>query len=174
MQMRSFEKQAMTERWILNASPLIVLSRVGQEHLFQALAGDIVVPAAVAREVNAGGASDPAVRFLARRSARIVESPRTPEELLAWDLGAGETAVIACALADPSWTVILDDGAARRCARSFDLRVKGTLAVILMAKQAGLVPSAADVLHRLVASGFRLDDAVIREALSRTVGEDWP
>ena len=27
----------MTERWVLNASPLIVLARVGQEHLLRAL-----------------------------------------------------------------------------------------------------------------------------------------
>ena len=30
----------MTERWVLNASPLIVLARVEQEHLFRALIGD--------------------------------------------------------------------------------------------------------------------------------------
>jgi predicted nucleic acid-binding protein len=71
------------------------------------------------------------------------------------------------------WTVIVDDAAARKCARSFGLPFKGTLAVIILAKQHGLIPSAADVLRSLLRGGFRLDEGVIREALSRTVGETW-
>ena len=67
----------------------------------------------------------------------------------------------------------LDDAAARKCARSFDLRLKGTLAVIILAKQRGLIPSAADVLRSLLRTGFRLNERTIREALSRTVGERW-
>ncbi len=163
----------MTERWGLNASPLIVLARIGEEGLLQDLPSEVVVPAAVVTEINAGRASDPAVRFVATGALNIVESPDVPEELLAWDLGAGETAVIAYALAHPAWTVILDDGAARRCARSFGVPVKGALAVVVQAKQVGLVTSAADILRHLVASGFRIDEAVIREALARTVGEEW-
>lgn len=64
------------------------------------------------------------------------------------------------------WTVILDDAVARRCARSFGLRLKGTLAVIILARQRGLISSLLNI-------GFRLDENVIRDALSRTVGERW-
>ncbi len=66
-----------------------------------------------------------------------------------------------------------DDGAARRCARSLVLNVTGTLAVVLLAKQYGFIEFAAQVLHDLQGADFRLDDAVIREALARTVGEKW-
>jgi len=34
----------VTEQWVLNASPLIVLARVGQEHLLHTLADEVVVP----------------------------------------------------------------------------------------------------------------------------------
>jgi len=104
----------------------------------------------------------------------IVDTPSPPAGILAWDLGAGETAVLAFALYKEGWTAILDDAAARRCALSFSLPFKGTLAVVLMAKQRGLISSAADVLHVLRAIGFRLDDETIREALISTVGEEWP
>lgn len=91
----------------------------------------------------------------------------------AWDLGQGETAVLSYALAHRKWVAVLDDGAARRCARSLAVNMTGTLAVVLLAKQYGLIDSAAQVLQDLRGAGFRLDDAVIRDALARTVGETW-
>lgn len=162
----------MTERWVLNASPLIVLARVGQEHLFHTLADEVVIPRAVAVEIEAGPANDPARQVLAGGHFTIVEVVPVPE-ILAWDLGAGETAVLSYALKEPGWAVVLDDAVARKCARSFGLRLKGTLAVVILAKQGGLIPSATDILRSLLNVGFHLDENVIREALSRTVGEKW-
>jgi len=162
----------VTERWVLNASPLTVLARVGQEHLLRELAGDVVVPRAVVEEIEAGPVDDRARQAIAEGHFAIVDAVPVPE-ILAWDLGDGETAVLSYALEEPGWTVILDDAAARKCARSFGLRLKGTLAVIILAKQRGLIPSAADVLRSLLRTGFHLDERIIREALSRTVGEKW-
>lgn len=51
--------------------------------------------------------------------------------------------------------------------------IAGTLAVVILAKQHGLIESAAQVLHALRSVDFRLDDAIIRETLARTVGEKW-
>ena len=39
--------------------------------------------------------------------------------------------------------------------------------------QRGLIDSAADVLRLLLKANFRLDEKVIRKALTRTVGERW-
>ena len=158
----------MTEQWVLNASPLIVLCHIEHEHLLQ-MADKIVVPSAVVSEINAGPEEDKARYLLATGKLPIVDAGAIPAEFLAWDLGSGETAV----LANQGWTAILDDGAARRCARSLSVPVKGTLGVVLMARQRNLIPSASAVLHRLHQNGFRLDERVITEALQRTVGEEW-
>jgi len=162
----------MTERWILNASPLIALGRIGYTHLFSELTTDFVIPRAVADEIKASPVNDRAYLALMDNTCHIVDTDLVPE-VLAWDLGAGETAVISCALTKPGWKVILDDALARKCARSFNLQTKGTLAVVILAKQRGLVASATDVLHQLLEAEFRLDEKVIREALIRTVGETW-
>lgn len=162
----------MGERWVLNASPLIVLACVGQEHLFEALADEVVVPRAVAEEIEAGPLDDPARRVIAGGQFTIVDTAPVLD-VLAWDLGAGETAVLSYALEEPGWTAVLDDAAARKCARSFGLPLKGTLGVIILAKQRGLIPSAAEIVRSLLRSGFRLDENIIREALSRAVGETW-
>ena len=164
----------MTERWVLNASPLIVLARVGLESLLLSLAGKVIVPRQVAEEIQIGPPQDLAQQTLAAGRFTVVEPPSPPAELLAWDLGYGETAVLSWAIAKQGWTAILDDGEARRCARAFSIPVKGTLALVLMAKQRGLIPSAGEVIQVLVNTGFRLDESLIRDALARTVDEKWP
>ncbi|MBN2003803.1 MAG: DUF3368 domain-containing protein [Anaerolineae bacterium] len=163
----------MPEHWVLNASPLIVLAQVGRADLFEALADTVVVPRAVVAEIEAGPEGDPARRWLAGAPVPIVETTSSPQ-ILAWDLGAGETSVLSYALATRDQTAILDDGAARRCAQSFSIPFKGTLAVVILAKRRGLISSASEILHALLANGFRLDEAIIREALARTTGETWP
>jgi len=54
----------MTDRWVINASPLIVLSKIDQQELLWQLATELVVPDAVFAEVNAGPAADPARLYL--------------------------------------------------------------------------------------------------------------
>ena len=44
---------------------------------------------------------------------------------------------------------------------------------MILAKKRGMVTSAADVMHSLLAAGLRLDDDVIRLALKQTVDEKW-
>jgi predicted nucleic acid-binding protein len=171
--MKSSPKSLVAERWVINASPIIALARVGQVELLSRLPARAVVPQAVVDELAQAPESDPARRAIESGLCQIVPTTTPPKELLAWDLGSGETAVLAHALAHPKWVAILDDGMARRCARSFSLPMKGTLAVILLAKQHGLIESAAQVLHALRGADFRLDDAVIQDALARTVGEAW-
>ena len=171
--MRSPKKSAVAENWILDASPLIVLARIGHEDLFFALADQVVIPRAVALEIQAGPAEDQAQQALAAGRFTIVDTPPSSPEILAWDLGNGETAVLSYALSEVGWTAILDDAAARKCARSFSIPVRGTLAIVLLAKQRELIPSAAEVLRSLRTAGFYLDLQTIRDALLRTVGEEW-
>ena len=163
----------MAERWVLNASPLIVLCKIDHQHLLEHLAGEILVPQAVLTEINAGPADDPARQFLADETFPVTEIIIEPE-VTAWDLGAGESSVLSHALNHPGWKAIIDDGAARRAARALDIPVLGTLGIIIRARRANLIPAAVPVLKALQDEGFRLDDEVIRPALKETVGEDWP
>ncbi len=163
----------MTECWVVNALPLIVLCSIHHEHLLLQLADEILVPSAVAREIDLGPKEDRAKQLLAKSYLQIIETPPPPAELHAWDLGLGETAVLAYAIANPDWTVILDDGAARRCAQTFSIAMKGTLGIVILARKHGLVPSASDLLRQLRAIGFRTNDRVVADALQRTVGEEW-
>ena len=50
----------MAERWVLNASPLIVLAKINHQHLLAQLADEIAIPQAVLAEKYAGPTGDPA------------------------------------------------------------------------------------------------------------------
>jgi len=66
--------------------------------------------------------------------------------------------------------VILDDALARQYARMLNLKLTGTLGVLLKAKEAGLLPALAPVLERLQHLRFRIDPQT-RQAVLRLAGE---
>ena len=162
----------MDERWVLDASPLISLCDAGHGDWFGLLAAEVAIPAAVAREV-AAGPDDVAGRMVAAGQFTIVPDVEIPAAVLSWDLGAGESAVLAWALRQPGWTAILDDGHARRCARTLGIAARGTLGAVVLARRHGLCASAAAVVRDLRASGLRLDEELVRLTLWEALGEHW-
>ena len=160
----------MGSAWVLDASPLILLARVGQLGLLERLAAEVWIPPAVVWEVRAGPAADPARQALAAGWGVAVPCPDVDPQVLEWSLGPGETQVIAVARRAPRRTAVLDDAAARRCGRALGVQLVGTLGVVLRAKIIGVLPSAADVLRALRSEGLYLDDEIVGKALHQ-VGE---
>jgi predicted nucleic acid-binding protein len=157
---------------VTNASPIIALAKVGQLDLMTNLASEVIVPEAVAAEILAGPADDPARQCL-ERGWGLRESPlRVPTEILEWGFGPGESAVLALAIERKGAIAVLDDAAARACAKTFGVPLIGCLGIVLRAKNHGLLRSAADTFRKLRESGLYLDDEVIRRVLAR-VGENW-
>jgi len=133
----------MVETAVVNASPLICLSRAGLADLLRQSAQTIVVPAAVAREILARGPRDLTAATLASSTwLKQVEDPAVPPGILAWDLGDGESSVLAWALAHSGARAVIDDLEARRCAESLGIPLRGTVGLILRARRAGLIDSA--------------------------------
>jgi len=114
----------MSDLWVVNASPLIVFGKIGQFDLLTRLPKEIVVPQTVANEILAGPENDAARLAIETKMFNLVEAEEPTPELAAWDLGSGETSVLSYALANPGWTAILDDGAARKCALTFGVESK--------------------------------------------------
>ena len=161
----------MADIWVVNASPLIVLGKAGCLPLLERLARTVIVPAAVAVEVKAGPPGDPAAAWLSTEGAGcIAPAIAVPSSVAARHLGRGESAVIATALAVPGSEAILDDLAARRAASSFGIPLRGTLSVVLTAKQRGLVAQAAPLVDLVQQAGLFLSPALRAQALA-LVGE---
>jgi hypothetical protein len=146
---------------VANSSCIIALEAVGHLGILQQLYSGVLVPGAVAHEC---GPQLPAwIHVQTVQNQAAVNSLRL-------ELGDGEAEAIALAVEVQATRLILDDKKARRIARQLQLPVTGTLAVLLRAKERGIIPRVADVIGALVASGFRLSDALIQEVL-QTAGE---
>jgi predicted nucleic acid-binding protein len=158
-------------RRIVDSSPLILLAKVGQLDLLHAGVPEILVPDAVLSEVGARGPTDPVFREIQSTAwLKIVPAPPAPQRVLVWGLGAGECSVLTVALADPECEVILDDRDARRCAQALGIGIRGTLGLVILAKQIASVPSARPVVEHLRRVGLFLTDDVANQA-SALVGE---
>lgn len=88
------------------------------------------------------------------------------------DLGLdpGETAAILLAEALEADLLLIDERGGRAVALSRGIVVRGTLGVLVQAREAGALPALRPVLDALVEQGFRLAPALVFEALRR-VGE---
>jgi len=160
----------LAERAAVNASPLILLARGGLAPLLQLTGPEVVVPLPVAEEIRRRGPGDPTLRALVESPWLIVAEVSVPPLIQAWDLGPGESAVLAWAHAHPGALAVLDDLAARRCATALGIPVRGTLGLVILAKQRGEIPAARPVVEALRRGGLYLSDAVLNAALA-LVGE---
>ncbi|MGB7443832.1 MAG: DUF3368 domain-containing protein [Coleofasciculaceae cyanobacterium] len=161
----------MAESPAINTSPLIFLSKANLLNLLQIVNSQIIVPEAVATEIQAYGEMDVTARTLAATDWLVVTpTPPVRAVIQSWDLGAGESAVLTWGYTHPGTEVILDDLAGRRCATTLGIPVRGTLGLVLSAKQRGEIPAARPVLEQLRLSGMYLSDRVMNQALA-LVGE---
>lgn len=155
----------MSRKWVVNASPLITLGKAFAISLFEKMCSDLVIPESVAQEIDHGSGDDPARIWISREGIAFVRKiGPIPSLITAWDLGKGETEVISWAYSNRGYEAILDDRAARKCASSLGIHVRGTLGVILLAKREGVLAQAKPLLTTLVESGFRIDRELLKAA----------
>jgi predicted nucleic acid-binding protein len=161
----------VTRKWVVNASPLIVLGKISQIELLVKLADTLVVPRAVANEIEQGAQNDPAKKWLAQNvSELIVETPPLNTVVANWDLGDGESHVISWALAYSDYEAIVDDLAARKCAKTLSIPVRGTLGVVLLARKTGLIQKIDPILEDISTAGLRIDSNLL-EYIRSLAGE---
>ena len=118
----------MSKVWVINSSPLIVLGKISQLSLLLKLADEVIVPEGVAAEVGRGPDGDPARIWLETEGRNLVRMVGEADPTVAtWDLGLGESHLVSWALLHKGCEAILDDRAARNCARSLVSLAAGEL-----------------------------------------------
>lgn len=157
---------------ITDASPLIGLSIVDGLAWLPLLFGEVWLPGVVRDEVLPGRQARGEASIQAALDAGWLKVWEQPFPLLTGiDLDEGESACISFAVHHPEPVLlIMDERAGRAVAQEKGLQVTGTAAIIGMAKQHGLIPSAREVFEILHQTDFRMAAAVIRQVLAR-VGE---
>ncbi len=150
---------------VLNTTPLVALWVLGRLDLLRDLFGQVVIPPAVQSEFMA---AETQARQDALAQAPWV-APQTlahPERALAYpQLDRGEAEVLALAVETEARLVIIDERLGRRYAQRLQLPLTGTLGVLLLAKEKGLLPALHPEIERLQQAGLSLGPDLITEAL---------
>jgi len=82
-----------------------------------------------------------------------------------WLLGLGESQVLSYVQTHSDCVAIVDDRAARNCACTLKISVRGTLGVLLLAKKHGKIAQIRPLLTQLQNVGLRINTKLIDEAL---------
>ncbi len=138
----------MDRSWAVNSSPLIVLGKIGLLSILPRLSSTLIIPSQVAAEGN----------------SFVTEFP-IESRVLAWNLGAGESALLSWCIRHREYEALIDDRAARNCADTFGVGVRGTLSILVVAKSEGLIPSVKPLIDEMRSQGFRLSDEAIDAVL---------
>lgn len=143
---------------ISNTSPLQYLHQLGLLHLLKDFYGQVLIPQAVADELNAGLKDGVALPVIASHPWIRVQPITAPPWPLPRDIHCGEAEVIALATQCPGSLLLLDDRTARSYARAMGLRIAGTAGVLLRAKGEDKIARVKPLLDRLENLGFHLDE----------------
>ena len=145
---------------VTDSTCLIGLERIQRLDILSQVFSPVIIPPAVQTEV---GISASWITVQAPRSIMTVAALKT-------QLDDGEAEAIALALELNDVFIILDDLSARRVAKQLNLKVMGTVGMLLRAKQQKVIDEIKPLLTALNTADFRVSEAIIQNAL-RLAGE---
>ena len=155
---------------IINNTPLVALWVLGRLDLLRELYDEVLIPQAVYEEFVA---TERAVRQAALENAPWIRpvsltNPQRARVYIGLDMGEAE--VLALAEERAARLVIIDELKGRRYAQRLEMPLTGTLGLLLLAKERGLLANLAPLLVELQEAGLYLGASLIDRVL-RLAGE---
>ena len=150
---------------ISNNSPLVGLFGLNLLSLLRDLYTEVWIPRKVEKEFIR---KDPIVRREALENAPWIKTVdlTDPETAAVYvELDDGEAESLALANEHDARLVLLDEKVGRRTAEEIGLTVKGTVGILLEAKEKGLIDVIKPLLIRLQDNGMHLSESLINNAL---------
>ncbi len=161
----------MAQIVIADASPIIILSRIGGLDWLAPLFGKVWLTKIVRDELLTGGKPGEQVILAALEIGVLAVLDQDWPTPIFSELDEGEASTIRAALHLPEKCLLLmDERLGRMVAQEQGLAVAGVVGLIGIAKKRGLIPSASVVFEHLLETDFRIAPDLIRGVL-RQVGE---
>jgi uncharacterized protein len=150
---------------VLNNTPLVALWTLGRLDLLRDLFQEVLVPKAVEDEFLA---TDEFARREALANAPwvkivVLSYPRRAQAYAGLDRGEAE--VLALAEELDARLVVMDERKGRRYVERMGLPLAGTLGILLLAKEAGLIDSVSEWTSKLQEAGLFLSTDLVRKVL---------
>ena len=148
----------MQEKVYVDTSTLIILNKIEALGLLNKIYGNVFITNFINVEWNE-----------TLPSWIIIEPAYNFEQsfLNNFNLGPGESSIIMNALENDGF-LIIDDLKARKIATTLSLRFTGSVGILIIAKELGLIHSVKYYLEKIQETNFRLSDALIIKALEIT------
>lgn len=148
----------MLKRVIVDTSCLIVLSKIGEVDLLNKAYKNVITTPEVAEEF-----SDEQPGWV-----KIVPTAdKLRQQIIELQVDRGEASVMTLALEKPNSTVIIDDLKARKAAERLDLKITGTVGVIIKAKKRNIISSVKPYLKRIRQTDFYISDEIEKSAIEK-------
>lgn len=150
------------EKVVINASPFILLAKSGFIELLPQLFTEICMPESVSIEIINGGDIATEKLYDCEEDWLIRCLVNHAEEVKVWNLGDGETEVLSWALNNKNqYRAVIDDRAARNCAKTLGIPMLGTGGILVLAKKRGLIDSVSEALKKLQDAGLYISDKIV-------------
>ena len=150
---------------VINATPLIALSLTDHLQLLNQLFAEVYVPKSVYEEVVIQGRQRPGSDAVRKADWLVIQQPTLtspiPVALMGLDIGEQDVILLGQEL-EADWLVI-DERLGRKIAQAMGFQVKGTLGLLLVACQLGILSrqDAAQIVDTLSSSSIRLSPRLI-------------
>lgn len=153
-----------------NASPLIFLAKIEKLDLLNNY--EVMLPQQAYEEINKGaetGKEDAQkIKTLVEKNIIKVEEIAISKEIEQQNLGKGEKAAISLAIKNKINIVLLDERKARRIARFYKLKPKGTIGILMESYKSSKISKKEFIesIKNLIDKGYRINEKLILKILS--------
>ena len=144
---------------ISDTSCFIVLSKIGRLEILQQLFGTIVTTPEIADEYGEN---------LPDWIEIVAVKDKHKQQLFEINVDKGEASAMALALETENSLIIIDDYKARKLAHSLHLDYMGTIGIIKLAKQKGIISAVMPILKEIKDTDFRISSELELFLLTQT------
>lgn len=141
---------------IADTSCLSLLNKLGLLHLLGQIGQPVFITTTVMLEFGQAIPNDVQV---------VQVDLHQPELFVLEKLDAGEATSIALALQMPSSILIIDEAKGRKVAQSLGLKITGTIGLLVLAKDLGLIAALKPILEAIATTNFRIASNIIEKVL---------
>ena len=153
---------------VSNTTPIISLLKLSCLDILKELYSEINIPSAVYNEIEMGRKKEyyQDLRKIEWIKIKPIQNKQSVKYFL--DLDAGEAEAIVLATEIGADLIILDEKLGRFHAKHADLKVTGTIGVLIKAKNAGLIKNVKPLLVELTKKEVWISDSLISEICKLT------
>lgn len=152
---------------VSNTTPIISLLKLSRLDILKELYSEISIPFAVFQEIEAGRNKGYYQDLSKTDWIKIINVQDKQALKYFLDLDAGESEAIVLATELGADLIIIDEKLGRFHAKHLDLKVTGTIGILIKAKKRGIIKDLKPLLYKLIEKNVWIREDLITEILKQ-------